>query len=229
MKVLITGASRGLGFSLAEKFSSEGHQVFAGVRKEQSAEKLKKLAAGLENLSVLEMDVSSWESIRNCADQIKGEINSLDLLINNAGVLFEEDKITRLMEVNPSVLRITMAVNTEGPILVTKAFYPLLKESRNPKIYTVTSESSMENSWYGMPVYSLSKVAAGKAMGILKSSVGENWQVLAVHPGRMDTDMGHQTAEISPETAAAGIYRMASGELEPKGWYVDYRGEKMEA
>lgn len=66
-------------------------------------------------------------------------------------------------------------------------------------------------------------------MGILSVSVGEKWQVLAVHPGRMDTDMGHQTAQILPETAAEGIYRMAEGKVRPQSWYVNYLGEEMEA
>lgn len=229
MRVLITGASRGLGISLVKKFSKEGHQVFAAARNVRAARELQKLSGDRENIFAVEMDVSSWESIERCAEAVKQRTDTLDLLVNNAGVLFEEDKTTRLTQVSPEVLRYTIAVNTEGPILVTRAFYPLLKKSLTPKVYTITSESSMENSWYGMPVYSLSKVAAGKAMGILKASVEKYWQVLAVHPGRMDTDMGHQSAQILPETAANGIYRMATGEQMADGWYVNYLGEKMEA
>lgn len=229
MKVLITGASRGLGMALVKKFSSEGHMVFAAVRNRVKAEELRKLSEERKNILLFDMDVASWPSIERCAHEIMEKTDTLDLLINNAGVLFDADRDTRLMEVDPGVLRTTLAVNVEGPILVTKAFYPLLQKSRHPRVYTITSESSIRGNWYGMPVYSLSKVAAGKAMGILSASVEENWQVLAVHPGRMDTDMGRRTAQILPETAAEGIYRMADGTVRPEGWYVNYLGEEMEA
>lgn len=229
MKVLITGAARGLGAALTEKFSSEGHMVLAAVRNCEKAEQLRKLAEERENVLPVVMDVESWPSIEKCAEEVRKKTDTLDLLINNAGVLFDKDRETRLMQVDPEVLRRTLAVNVEGPILVTKAFYPFLEKSEHPRVYTITSESSIRGNWYGMPVYSLSKVAAGKAMGILSVSVGEKWQVLAVHPGRMDTDMGRQTAQIPPETAAEGIYRMAEGRIRPQSWYVNYLGEEMEA
>lgn len=229
MNVLITGAARGLGLALTKKFSDEGHTVWAGVRNFQKAKELQNLAKEQNNVKVVELDVSSWASIEAAAIFVEQRMNVLDLLINNAGVLFEEDKNTRLMNVDPEVLRYTLAVNVEGPILVTKAFYSLLKKSFLPKVFTITSESSMEGNWYGMPVYSLSKVAAGKAMGILGASVEKNWKILAIHPGRMDTDMGHATAQIQPETAADGIFEIAIGKVKPENWYVDYQGKKMEA
>lgn len=229
MNVLITGAARGLGLALIKKFSKEGHYVWAGVRNIQKAKELQDFAKEQSNVKIVEMDVASWESIKEASIVVKKKMSALDLLINNAGVLFEEDKSKRIMEVNPDILQYTLAVNVEGPILVTKAFYPLLKNSFAPKVFTITSESSIVGNWCGMPVYSLSKVAAGKAMGILSASVGENWQVLAIHPGRMDTDMGHATAQIQPETAAEGIFEMAVGKVKPENWYVNYLGKKMEA
>lgn len=229
MNVLITGAARGLGLALTKKFSKEGHYVWAGVRNIQKAKELQDFAKEQSNVKIVEMDVALWESIKETSIVVKKKMSVLDLLINNAGVLFEEDKSKRIMEVNPDILRYTLAVNVEGPILVTKAFYPLLKNSFSPKVFTITSESSIAGNWSGMPAYSLSKVAAGKAMGILSASVEGNWQVLAIHPGRMDTDMGHATAQIQPETAAEGIFKMAVGKVKPENWYVDYMGKKMEA
>ncbi len=86
----------------------------------------------------------------------------------------------------------------------------------------------MNHHWHGMPVYSLSKIAAGKAAGIIGASVEEKFRVLAIHPGRMDTDMGHESAQIRPEEAAEGIYELATGQRVPESWYVDYLGRKME-
>lgn len=170
-----------------------------------------------------------WDSIQRCAQSVGGKFGAIDVVINNAGVLFESDKTKRIMDVDVEVLHETMAVNTEGPILVLKAFYPLLQKSAAPRFYVITSEGRMSHHWHGMPVYSLSKVAAGKAAGIIDASVEEKFQVLAIHPGRMDTDMGHESAQIRPEEAAEGIFALAVGYKMPESWYVDYLGRKMEA
>lgn len=229
MTVLITGASRGLGIRLAEKFAREGHEVIAAARSLPKAERLAELAKQCGRIHPYEMDVSDWGSVSACAEQVGKDFPAIDVLVNNAGVLFESDKVNRIMDVEVEALFETIAVNVEGPILVLKAFYPLLQKSERPRFYVITSESTMNGHWYGMPVYSLSKVAAGKAAGIIGASVEEKFQVLAIHPGRMDTDMGHASAQIQPEEAAEGIWRMAVGLQKPESWYVDYLGRKMEA
>lgn len=229
MTVLITGATRGLGRRLVDKFMREGYEVIATVRDRMRAGELVQLAGQNKRLHLYEMNVSCWDSIYKCAQSVGEAFETIDLLINNAGVLFESDKVKRIMDVDVEVLRETMAVNTEGPILVLKAFYPLLQKSAVPGFYIITSESRMNHHWHGMPVYSLSKIAAGKAAGIIGASVEEKFQVLAIHPGRMDTDMGHESAQIRPEEAAEGIYELATGQRVPESWYVDYLGRKMEA
>lgn len=229
MTVLITGAARGLGRRLVDKFMREGYEVIATVRDRMRAGELAQLAGQNERLHLYEMNVSCWDSIFKCAQSVGEDFEIIDLLINNAGVLFESDKVKRIMDVDVEVLRETMAVNTEGPILVLKAFYPLLQKSAVPGFYIITSEGRMNHHWHGMPVYSLSKIAAGKAAGIIGASVEEKFRVLAIHPGRMDTDMGHESAQIKPEEAAEGIWELATGQRVPENWYVDYLGRKMEA
>ena len=229
MRVLITGSSRGLGIALVEMYAKNNHEVIATARNIKESSPLFTLAEKYPNITVCEMDVASYESIEICKQKLEQQFDSMDLIINNAGVLFESDKTNRIMEVEVEVLRTTMAVNVEGPILVLKAFYPLLKKSNFPKYYIITSESTLENSWYGIPVYSLSKVAANKAASIIKASLAETYEVLAIHPGRMNTDMGKATSQIEAFTAAEGIYEMSVGRKTFENWYVDYKGKKMEA
>lgn len=229
MTVLITGAARGLGIRLVRKFIQEGCEVVATVRDRTHAAELLVMAQESERIHVYAMDVSCWDSIQKCAMSVQERFGIIDVLINNAGVLFESDKAKRIMDVEVEVLIKTMAVNVEGPILVMKAFYLLLKKSTAPRFYVITSESSMNHHWHGMPAYSLSKVAAGKAAGIIGASVEDKFQVLAIHPGRMDTDMGHESAQIQPEEAAEGIFELAAGKRAAESWYVDYLGRKMEA
>lgn len=228
MVVLITGAARGLGLCLTEKFAKMGWVVLATARNPETADKLNSLAKEFDTIHIMKMDVADWESVRECAKKVQQRFCCVDVIINNAGVLFESDKVKRIMDVDVDVLKNTMAVNVEGPILVLKAFYTLQKVCESPRFYLITSESTINGHWHGIPVYSLSKVAAGKAAGIIGASVEEKFQVLAIHPGRMDTDMGHATAQISPKEAAEGIYALAAGQ-EAESWYVDYQGKKMEA
>ena len=152
MTVLITGAARGLGLRLAEKFAREGHEVAAAARDMSKADGLLKLAGECRRIHPCEMDVSDWDSVSRCAGQVGKEFPSVDILINNAGVLFESDKVNRIMDVEVDVLRQTIAVNVEGPILVLKAFYPMLQASPAPRFYVVTSESTMNGHWYGFNV-----------------------------------------------------------------------------
>lgn len=229
MTVLVTGAARGLGSRLVEKFMQEGYEVIATVRDRMHVGNLRQMVGQNKRLHLYEMDVACWDSIQKCAQSVRKDFDTIDILINNAGVLYESDKAKRIMDVDVEVLQETMAVNTEGPILVLKAFYAFLVRSAAPRFYVITSEGRMNHHWYGMPVYSLSKVAAGKAAGIIGASVEEKFQVLAIHPGRMDTDMGHESAQIRPEEAAEGIFALAAGQRVPESWYVDYAGRKMEA
>lgn len=229
MRVLITGSARGLGIALAELYAKNNHEVIATARNIENSSPLLTLAEKYPNITLCEMDVASYTSIEVCRKQVEQQFDSMDLIINNAGVLFESDKTNRIMEVEVEVLLTTMAVNTEGPVLVLKAFYPLLKKSLYPKFYIITSESALENSWYGIPVYSLSKVAANKAASIIKASLEETYEVLAIHPGRMNTDMGKATSQIEAITAAEGIYKISTGQRAAESWYVDYLGKRMKA
>lgn len=229
MKVLITGSSRGLGLSLVKTYASKGHQVLATARNLSRAVYLSILAKQYSNIRTYQLDVASWQSIKKCEDEVSRDFSEIDLIINNAGVLFESDKENKIMNVEPEALRTTMAVNVEGPVLVLKAFYPLLRKSEQPQYYIISSESSLENSWYGIPIYSLSKVAANKVASIVKASLPENYQVLAIHPGRMNTDMGKASAEIEAVEAARGIYKLSVGEQKIENWYVDYLGRKMKS
>jgi NAD(P)-dependent dehydrogenase (short-subunit alcohol dehydrogenase family) len=96
---------------------------------------------------------------------------------------------------------------------------------------TVTSEAgSMTTIGAKYPGYSISKAAQNKLTAVFAKTAA-HCRVYAVHPGRMNTVMGKNDAQIEPEEAAEGIYRILSGEktIPPEnGWFIDYRGEAME-
>jgi NAD(P)-dependent dehydrogenase (short-subunit alcohol dehydrogenase family) len=88
----------------------------------------------------------------------------------------------------------------------------------------------MANIGEGYPLYSISKAAQNKLTAIFAKTV-KNYAVYAVHPGRMNTVMGRNDAQIEPEESAEGIYKIITGEkkIPPQnGWFIDYHGEPME-
>lgn len=97
MKVLITGSSRGLGLSLAEIYAENEHEVIATTRNTENAVLLYSLAKKYSNIKTYNMDVSSWRSIEKCRNKVMEDFGSIDLIVNNAGVLFESDKTNRIV------------------------------------------------------------------------------------------------------------------------------------
>ena len=92
---------------------------------------------------------------------------------------------------------------------------------------TLLTESLDEGSLF--PAYGVSKTTANKIIQTLRVTVGESINVYAVHPGRMNTDMGRTTAQIEPEEAAIGFCNILEGttHIEKDQWFIDYRGNAM--
>ena len=125
--VLITGASRGLGYCLAEKYAAKGFYVIACARNINS-EKLKNLKITYkDSIQLVAMDVSDDKSVEKAAEEVKQSIQALDIIINNAGVHFN-DTDNELESVNLDHCLETFNINTLGALRVSKAFVSLLED-----------------------------------------------------------------------------------------------------
>ncbi|PMQ01182.1 MAG: short-chain dehydrogenase [Dictyoglomus sp. NZ13-RE01] len=226
--VLITGASKGLGFSLTRIYLERGHKVIATYR--QNLEYLEEIKDKYENLILYPMDVASEESVRTAYNFISSKVPAIDILINNAAIYIEDR--TRTIE-NIDIDRVvwTLNVNAVGPLRVLKYFYPLVEKGNKKLIINVSSEAgSIGNCWrdreYG---YCMSKSALNMASAILQNYGKEkNIKVLVIHPGWMRTDMGGKDADISPDEAGEGIYSLSMKDWKiDKDIYMDYKGNKM--
>lgn len=141
-KVLITGANKGLGFELAKYLLQKEYFVFLGCRNIDSGKKaiLELEKIGLENCTLLEIDISNEGSIDEAAKEFGKHNEVLDILINNAGILGP-----RPSKENPLTLKDVREVfetNFFGTIAVTEAFMPYLKKSSLPVIENITSDLS---------------------------------------------------------------------------------------
>ncbi|MCX7720403.1 MAG: SDR family oxidoreductase [Dictyoglomus thermophilum] len=226
--VFITGASKGLGFSLTELYLDKGHKVIATYRK--NLEKLEEIK-NHPNLILHPMDVSDEESVRNAYEYLKNKINYIDILINNAAV-YLEDKSKTIENIDIEKAIVTMNVNSIGPLRVLKYFYSLVEKGNKKLIINISSEAgSISNCWRDREyAYCMSKSALNMLSAILQNySIPKGIKVLSIHPGWMRTDMGGPDADIDPKEAAEGIYNLSVKDWDPKdkNIYMDYKGNLM--
>src|SRR4051794_12919943 len=110
---LVTGANKGIGFEVTRELARMGLRVFVGARNAEAGRAAVEKLQGDGNVAFLEIDVADAESIRKAAERLKSQTDRLDVLINNAGVLVDEDKDA--LTITPEVFETTLRTNTLGP------------------------------------------------------------------------------------------------------------------
>jgi NAD(P)-dependent dehydrogenase (short-subunit alcohol dehydrogenase family) len=188
--VLVTGANRGIGQALVEEALRRGaKRVYAGTRRP--------LTHLDGRVTPLTLDVTNAAQTQAAVERVE----SLDLLINNAGVALYDD----LSDL--AALEQHLAVNLYGTYGVTQAFLPLLTRSRGA-IVNVVSVSAFA-AVPVLPAYSISKAAAFSLSQSLRALLaGQGVSVHAVLSGPVDTDMsrGLDIPKASPESVARAIF-----------------------
>src|SRR6476660_8911356 len=115
----VTGANKGIGFEVARQLAREGFRVFLGARNAEAgkaaAEKLNHEERNEGNVSFLEIDISNPESIKRAAEEFARQSDRLDALVNNAGILFDEDK--EVLALTAEMFQTTLRTNTLGALL----------------------------------------------------------------------------------------------------------------
>ena len=199
--VLITGANRGIGLEYAKQLSAKGYRVIGTARNPSQADELDVVADRIEQL-----DVADASSVAALADRLEGV--AIDILINNAGIFPRED--VTLDKVDFEMMERVLAVNTLGPLRVTRALMPNLQAGKRKIIVSMTSGlGSIEKSngrWYA---YRSSKTALNQINKIWSVELGPEGFICTVfHPGWVRTDMGGPDATYSPEESVAGLVRV---------------------
>jgi short-subunit dehydrogenase len=201
-RVLITGASRGLGRTLAFAFAKAGaREVFAGARNAEDIEKLKSAAAAIgAPITPIKLDVTDEDEI-NAA----GRLGFIDILVNNAGVASYGDPLQMNFE---DTMR-EMNVNYFGALRMARALAPQMIERGEGMIVNVATAFAKVN----LPLvgtYCASKAALlslGQALRAYLSDKGV--QVMTVMPTTIDTDMskGADVPKMTTEFVATEILR----------------------
>jgi NAD(P)-dependent dehydrogenase (short-subunit alcohol dehydrogenase family) len=188
--VLVTGANRGIGQALVEEALRRGaKRVYAGTRQP--------LAHPDERVTPLTLDVTNAAQIQATA----GQVESLDILINNAGVFLYDDLS------DCAALERHLAVNLFGTYGVTQAFLPLLARFRGAIVNNVSVMALAPLPL--TPAYSISKAAAFSLTQSLRALLaGRGVRVHAVLTGPTHTDMtrGLDIPKASPQSVARAIF-----------------------
>ncbi len=226
---LITGTDKGLGKYLLNTFLVHGYRVFAGRYGNQTSYDDSRNLGG-DALTVVPLDVSDPASVEAAARTVRDATDSLDLIINNAGIIHSHHDAP-LEEIDIEEIPQVLNVNSLGPLRVTKAFLPLLRKGSGKLIINISSEAARieECKYVDRIGYCMSKTGVNIQSKILQNALGgEGIKILAIHPGWMQTDMGGLAADIPPIESARGIF-----DLSERSWaaddllYMDYTGKKM--
>ncbi|HEY2201375.1 MAG TPA: SDR family NAD(P)-dependent oxidoreductase [Solirubrobacteraceae bacterium] len=187
--VLVTGSNRGLGRALVDEVLRRGaKRIYAGTRQP--------LAYSDDRVTPLILDVTDAAQIQGAVERVE----SLDILINNAGLAVLDDLSDR------AALEQHLAVNLFGTYGVTQAFLPLLARSGGA-IINVLSDSALAPVPI-VPAYSISKAAAfGLTRSLRALLLAQGVSVHAVLPGPIDTDMSRalDAPKSAPESVARAI------------------------
>lgn len=206
--ILITGANRGIGLALVEQYlAAGGYRVFASCRNPDAASALNAMAeANPETLRILQMDVDDETSIKRAVDTVSADSDSLDALINNAGVSGGDDT-RNLGQLDSAAVAAVITTNAVAPLIVTQACRDLLKRSDNPRVVMISSGlgslARVDGSAYA---YRMSKAAMNMAARVLafdEAMAGITTVTLA--PGWARTDMGGPSANLAPEESASAL------------------------
>jgi NAD(P)-dependent dehydrogenase (short-subunit alcohol dehydrogenase family) len=188
---LVTGANRGLGFETCKQLSQLGITVLLTsrdpIKGEVAAKQL--IDKGLDVI-FYQLDVSDRSNIKDIFTKIDNQFGRLDILINNAAILYDKDQST--MNADLELVTKALTTNLFGPWLLCQAFVPLMEKNGYGRIVNVSSgAASMHYMEGGTPAYGISKVALNALTRKLASELGrKNVLVNSVDPGWVATDMG---------------------------------------
>ncbi|WP_341346318.1 SDR family oxidoreductase [Paenibacillus sp. FSL H3-0469] len=232
--VLITGGNKGIGFETARQLGNMGYEILIGARSENKGhEAITLLEKEKIKAKTVVLDVTNPSSVLSAAEWIEQEYGLLDILINNAGVFFEEN--TSPVELELSVLKNTYETNVFGVFSVTKAMLPLLRNSSAGRIVTLSSalgsltlNSDSTSEFYNANslAYNSSKTAVNALTVSLAKELSDSpIKINSVCPGFTATDLNGNSGYRSVEQAASIVVELATIISDgPTGGFFDERG-----
>jgi NAD(P)-dependent dehydrogenase (short-subunit alcohol dehydrogenase family) len=234
--VLITGGSRGIGLEFVNQYLMKGYQVFAASRHPEKSAELQALRAKFnDRLSIYQLDVSKEDSRHQLFQQLSEEIESLNILINNAGIASGNEKLRyRFGELNQEDLCRCLLVNSIAQLMMTEKFFPLLEKGIKPIVVNISSNSGSitrkrggGDTGYG---YSASKAALNMITKMLSHELRDSGIiVVSLHPGWVRTTMLYcESAPLEPSESIKGMIQVIEDlKIDDSGRFLDWKGNEL--
>lgn len=221
MKTLLIGASRGLGFALAENMLQRGYQVVATGRA-QSTDKLTQLAARYpQQLTVETVDITETEQVRALHQRLAG--TEFDMLFVNAGV--KNDDRETIADVSTEEFTRVMVTNALSPLRVIEAFKDRVSASGTIAVMSSGQGSLTNNTNGNYEVYRGSKAALNMFMRSFAARHQDARTLLLMAPGWVQTDMGGPEARLTIDESIPNLLNTMETYAGRTGLhYLDYLG-----
>ena len=179
---LITGAGRGLGLDIAKAALAAGFDVVATGR---SPEKVAKAIGESDNLLVVKLDVTNPADAETAVEQVVERFGRIDVLVNNAASFYAGF----FEELTPEQMNEQLATSLIGPMNVTRAALPLMRQQRSGQIITISSTAGLVGFAFGT-AYAASKFGLEGWMESLQAEVEPSGiDTILVNPGFFRTEL----------------------------------------
>lgn len=226
MDIILTGASKGIGWELAKIFGNDPENRVLLIARDATRLELLKSECKSEGVEIMPADISSLDFVKRLGSWVESRWGKVDLLINNAGTLVNKpfDQITY------DDFDTTIAINYKAPFFITQELYPYLKKGDLKHVVNIGSMGGVQSSskFPGLSIYSSSKMAlSGLTECLATEFADDSISVNCLALGSVQTKMLEEAfpgyeAESSPEDMAAfirdwamGAGRMVSGKVIP--------------
>lgn len=215
-KILVTGANRGIGLAIVKQLSENADDtIILGCRNiELGKAELTNLPT---NVRVEKVDLNDRETLGHDIKTIIDNYGHIDVLINNAGVLFEGNFSDSTFE----QLEQSIFVNCYGPYLLAKAVLPKMKKNNYGRIVNISSQwGAFSDGLNGPFSYSVSKATLNAMTLTMAKEISGNIKINSMCPGWVKTRMGGESASRSPmQGAETAVWLANLDESGPSGLF----------
>ncbi|MCH9299406.1 SDR family oxidoreductase [Pantoea allii] len=219
-KILVIGASRGIGLAVVKAFAAHDWQVTATHRGDHPPQ------GDIPQVDWHRLDMTQTEAVKHFAVGLSGQ--PFDAILINAGIYGPAHQ--KLSESDDAELAQLFMTNAVAPIRSAEILLPLLNQQNGVLALTSSQLASLnENRSADAPLYSASKAALNMLTRSLVRTVdAQNGTLITLHPGWVKTDMGGDAAPLTPEESANGIFTQLTTHRGHGGHhYLDYAGKTL--
>lgn len=220
-RILITGSSRGIGLELVERYLQQADTfLLATCRHPERASALQALTQTYpDRLRIIPLEVTDQQSIDEALRLVRREVDGLEMLVNNAGILpgGVDDMVKNAAKfgyLEAAAMEEVFRVNTIAPVMIAQAFSDLLRNGTHARIINLTSEAgsiSMQESGKHYS-YLASKAALNMMTRCLTADFRkDNVIVISIHPGWIQTDMGGPNAKLDRAVTLPSLVKVIDG------------------